>query len=157
MARRPHPNGLEMISHLLDRAWNAANARPAEPEHDDRPAPEPDDCAIVAALVRDYFGPHNPRASKPPFISLYGEGWPLCDWSFYGLGIAEGPPPPRGATGPDRRRTRLSFGRPEYDSGGAILTASISMGPGLGSGSVCRVRKDQDGWYLDGARIRSIS
>jgi hypothetical protein len=152
MARRPHPDALEMFGRLDQ----TPGARPAEPEHDARPAPEPDDCAVAAAVLRDWFGEPQRRKERA-FVTLVGEDWPRCDWSGWGFDLQDGPSPPRSGAAEARRRTSIALDRPDYDSGGALITASLSLGPGLGHSAVLPVRRDDDGWWLDGARFRSIS
>lgn len=151
MRRRPHPDALEMFGRLN----RTPDARPAEPEHDGRSPPDPDDCAVAAAVLRDWFGEPQ-RRSAPAFVTLDGQDWPHCDWSAIGFDL-QGGPPPRSTGAEARRRTSMAFGRPEYDSGGALIKASLSLGQGLGHSAVLRVRKDDDGWWLDGASFRSIS
>lgn len=155
MARRSHPTAKQVHGQFFDRDWMEANVRRPVAESDNRPPPAADDCAVVAAVLRDYYELTG-QELDPPFLVLADEGWPSCDWARWGLRFRPGPLPPRDAPRAERMYKSISFGRPAYDSGGAIILTSISFGPNMGYGSYCRVRQDEMGWYLDGATLRSI-
>lgn len=125
------------------------------PEHDDRPVPEPDDCAVVAAVVIQFWG-YDGSWEQVPNLYLDEGDRPECDWRRWGLSFYDGPPIPRDAPRSERRIS-YSFERPRYDSGGVLIETAVSFRGGGGYSALCRVRRDAEGWYVDGATITGLS
>ena len=100
------------------------------------------DCAVIAAVAKEYFqfGPDNP----PPPVRWDAGYEPDCDWSRYGLAFT--PYEERSSDG--RVRPWVSFARPRYDGQGAMIEVGIMHGRLAGQGSECRVRSGFAGWTV---------
>ena len=122
------------------------------PSGPDVPTPwaDSDDCAVIAAVAKEYFqfGPDRPA---PP-VRFSGGYAPRCDWSRHGLAFT-----PWDRRGPDAGRRWVSFGKPRYDGEGAVIRVGIMHGPLAGQGSECRVRSGFAGWTVGECRRTWVS
>lgn len=138
---------------LLTAATVLLGACATPPSGPDGPpmADNGDDCAVIAAVAKEHFrfGPDNP----PPPIRFEAGYAPRCDWSRHGLAFT---PWDSAATGPAATRW-VSFGRPRYDSQGAVIEVGIMHGPLAGQGSECRMRSGFAGWTVDQCRASWVS
>jgi len=127
----------------------SACATSAEPAPSGAVSDAGDDCAVIAAVMTQHYR-FNTTDNRPPPLWLDGRGtdWaPTCDWSRYGLTFARTFDP----AAPRREGERVqwvSFTRPVYDSGGAVVETGILHGPLAGMGHECRVLSGFAGWTL---------
>ena len=113
-----------------------------------------DDCAVIAAVAKEHYR-FNTADNRPPPLRFEGDFAPRCDWSRYGLAFQPYDPD---ASGDPRERVRwVSFARPVYDSGGAMIETGIMHGPLAGMGYECRVHSGFAGWTVGECRNTWIS
>lgn len=113
-----------------------------------------DDCAVIAAIGKEHYR-FNTADNRPPPIRFEGDFAPRCDWSRHGLAFEPWDPD---ASGDPRERVRwVSFARPVYDSGGAVVETGIMHGPLAGMGYECRVHSGFAGWTVGECRNTWIS
>lgn len=133
-----------------------ACATPA-PSGPDVPTPwaDSEDCAVIAAVAKEHYR-FNASDNPPLPIRFEGDYAPRCQWSRYGLAF-EAYDPDR--PGDPRARMRwVSFARPVYDGGDAVVETGIMHGPLAGMGYECRVHySDFAGWTFGACRNTWIS
>ena len=113
-----------------------------------------DDCAVIAAVARDHYR-FNSTDNPPLPIRFEGDYAPACDWSRHGLAFEPHDPD---RPGDPRERVRwVSFDRPAYDSGGAVIRTGIMHGPLAGMGYECRVHSGFNGWTVGECRNTWVS
>ncbi len=113
-----------------------------------------DDCAVIAAIAKEHYR-FNTTDNPPLPIRFEGDYAPRCDWSRHGLAFEPYDPD---ASGDPRERVRwVSFARPVYDSGGAVVETGIMHGPLAGMGYECRVRSGFAGWTVGECRNTWVS
>ncbi|MFA4891799.1 hypothetical protein [Brevundimonas sp.] len=111
-----------------------------------------DDCAVIAAVAKEHYR-FNTTDNRPPPIRFESDYAPRCDWSRYGLAFEAWDPD---ATGDPRQRVRwVSFARPVYDGGGALVATGIMHGPLAGMGYECRVISGFAGWTVPEGSCRN--
>lgn len=111
-----------------------------------------DDCAVIAAIAKEHYR-FNDTDNRPLPIRFDGDYAPRCDWSRYGLAFEAHDPD---APGDPRQRMRwVSFARPVYDGGGALVETSIMHGPLAGMGYECRVLSGFAGWTVPEGACRN--
>lgn len=111
-----------------------------------------DDCAVIAAIAKEHYR-FNSTDNRPLPIRFEGDYAPRCDWSRYGLAFEAWDPD---APGDPRERMRwVSFARPVYDGGGALVETSIMHGPLAGMGYECRVLSGFAGWTVPEGSCRN--
>lgn len=134
----------------------AACATPA-PSGPDVPAPwaDTDDCAVIAAVAIGHYR-FNTSDNPPLPIRFEGDYAPRCQWSRYGLDFQ--PHDPQAPGDPRQRMRWVSFARPVYDRGDAVVETGIMHGPLAGMGYECRVHySDFAGWTVGECRNTWIS
>jgi hypothetical protein len=104
------------------------------------------DCVPVAAVARDHY---KFTATDPALrLKLNGEDlpWkPNCDWRGMGLNVVDASAPNAADAGGE-----VSFNRPLYIEGAAIVRTTLNRGPQQGERLVCRVNRDEsDKWVVD--------
>lgn len=106
-----------------------------------------DDCALLTAISRSQYGLN---ASSPQMsVRLQGEDapWrPGCDWKAAGVNLVE-------VSGPEGEAAtaswdKLTFGRPRYDTLGALVRTSISRAGQL-TQELCRVAYTDGAWAVE--------
>ena len=113
-----------------------------------------DDCAVIAAVAKEHYR-FNTADNRPPPLRFEGDFAPRCDWSRHGLAFEPYDPD---RPGDPRERVRwVSFARPVYDSGGAVIETGIMHGPLAGMGYECRVHSGFAGWTVGECRNTWIS
>lgn len=132
-----------------------ACAAPA-PSGPDVPPPQgvSDDCAVIAAVAKEHYR-FNTTDNRPPPIRFEDGYAPRCDWSRHGLAFE--PYDPDRAGDPRERVRWVSFDRPAYDSGGAVIATGIMHGPLAGMGYECRVHSGFAGWTVGECRNTWVS
>ncbi|MGV8928968.1 MAG: hypothetical protein ACOH1E_04415 [Brevundimonas sp.] len=110
------------------------------------------DCAVIAAIAKEHYR-FNDSDNRPLPIRFEGDYAPRCDWSRHGLAFTPYDPD---ASGDPRQRVRwVSFARPVYDGGGALVETSIMHGPLAGMGYECRVLSGFAGWTVPEGSCRN--
>lgn len=113
-----------------------------------------DDCAVIAAVAKEHYR-FNDTDNRPPPIRFEDGYAPRCDWRRHGLAFEPYDPD---RPGDPRERVRwVSFDRPSYDSGGAMIRTGIMHGPLAGMGYECRVRSGFAGWTVGECRNTWVS
>ena len=111
-----------------------------------------DDCAVIAAIAKEHYR-FNDTDNRPLPIRFEGDYAPRCDWSRHGLAFQPYDPD---APGDPRERVRwVSFDRPVYDGGGALVATGIMHGPLAGMGYKCRVLSGFAGWTVPEGSCRN--
>ena len=127
------------------------------PSGPDVPTPwaDSDDCAVIAAVAIGHYR-FNTTDNRPPPLRFEGDYAPRCQWSRYGLAFQSYDPD---TPGDPRERVRwVSFARPVYDGGVAVVETGILHGPLAGMGYECRVDySDFAGWTFGACRNTWIS
>ena len=133
-----------------------ACATPA-PSGPDVPTPwaDSDDGAVIAAVAKEHYR-FNSTDNRPLPLRFEGDYAPRCQWSRYGLAFQAHDPD---APGDPRQRLRwVSFARPVYVGGYAVVETGIMHGPLAGMGYECRVHySDFAGWTFDACRNTWVS
>lgn len=100
------------------------------------------DCAVIAAVLRDYYRFHT-TDNPAPTLWLAGEGWrPQCDWRRYEVMARE----VRYGSPASTNMNWVSVYQPRYDGEGAVVHAGYRSGARVGGGVECRVRSGFAGW-----------
>jgi len=152
MARRSMPTASQLHR---DKWGDLARRVGVGLSHEDGAASPPDDGAVLACILKQFWG-YDGTWDQAPILHVVGDGWTPLDLNRWGLSFYDGPPIPRSAPRSERR-IGYSFFKPRYDGGGALVETGVSFGFSGGYSARCRVRVDGDGWYVDGARITGMS
>ncbi|TAJ65435.1 hypothetical protein [Brevundimonas sp.] len=137
---------------LASTALLGACATPMEPGPGGPPMADGNDCAVIAAIAKEHYR-FNDTDNRPLPIRFEGDYAPRCDWSRYGLAFQPYDPD---APGDPRERVRwVSFARPVYDGGGAVVATGIMHGPLAGMGYECRVISGFAGWTVPEGSCRN--
>lgn len=105
------------------------------------------DCDVLGALGREQYKLSADDA--PMSVRLVGEDGPWapgCDWKAYGFNVTQisGPEGEAATTG----MSRLAFHRPRYDTLGASVRTSLTVGDQTTS-ALCRLERGDAGWSLE--------
>ncbi|MDI1327783.1 MAG: hypothetical protein PSV23_13415 [Brevundimonas sp.] len=131
-------------------------ATPPEPTPGGPPpmAQNGNDCAVIAAVAKEHYR-FNSTDNRPPPLRFEDGYAPRCDWSRHGLAFEAFDPD---GTGDPRQRVRwVSFARPVYDGGGALVATGIMHGPLAGMGYECRVISGFAAWTVSECRNTWVS
>ena len=140
---------------FVTAALLGACATPMAPGPGDPPmADNGNDCAVIAAIAKEHYR-FNATDTPPLPIRFEGDYAPRCDWARHGLAFEPYDPD---RPGDPRERVRwVSFARPVYDGGGAVVETGIMHGPLAGMGYECRVRSGFAGWTVGECRNTWVS
>ena len=138
---------MRVLSALLaSTALLGGCATPIAPGPDGPPtADNGNDCAVIAAIAKEHYR-FNITDNRPPPIRFEGDFRPRCDWSRHGLAFQ--PYDPDAPGDPGEREHWVSFARPVYDGGGAVVETSSMHGHWSGVGHACRVISGFAGWTV---------
>ena len=102
-----------------------------------------DDCAVVAAILREHFG-FGPSQQSEPLVFVEGLSEKTCSWAQHGLASPPFYDPETALWAP---RYVVHISQPRYDGAGALVETGRRMGNRSTSWQ-CRVHSGFAGWTV---------